>query len=122
MLMAGLDGIKNKIDPTQAGFGPYNEDIFKWSAEKRAAIKNLPTSLEEAMNALEGDHNFLLEGDVFEEEMLLDWIWIELKEEAPDKDAVIRLDLDDLYEIIESYADMYEDYQILLESIRSAED
>jgi hypothetical protein len=56
------------------------------------------------------------------EEKLLDWIWIELKEEAPDKDAVIRLDLDDLYEIIESYADMYEDYQILLESIRTAED
>jgi len=56
------------------------------------------------------------------EEMLLDWIWIELKEESPDKDAVIDLDLDDLYEIIDSSADMYEDYQILLESIKADTD
>ncbi len=53
------------------------------------------------------------------EEMLLDWVWIELKEESPDKDAVLNMDLDDLYEIIESYADLYEDYQILLESLKS---
>ncbi len=51
------------------------------------------------------------------EEMLLDWIWIELKEESPDKDAVISMDLDDLYEVIESSAKIYEDYQILLESL-----
>jgi hypothetical protein len=44
-----------------------------------------------------------------------------LKEESPDKDAVVNMDLDDLYEIIESSADMYEDYHILLESIRAAE-
>jgi hypothetical protein len=53
------------------------------------------------------------------EEMLLDWIWIELKEESPDKDAVVNMDLDDLYELIETSADTYEDYHILLESIRS---
>jgi len=53
------------------------------------------------------------------EEMLLDWIWIELKEESPDKDVVISMELDDLYEIIESSADVYEDYQILLETVRS---
>jgi len=53
------------------------------------------------------------------EEMLLDWIWIELKEESPDKDEVLNMDLDDLYEVIESSADIYEDYQILLESIRN---
>lgn len=53
------------------------------------------------------------------EEMLLDWIWIELKEESPDKDAVIDMELDDLFEIIESIPDLYEDYQILLESLRS---
>jgi hypothetical protein len=53
------------------------------------------------------------------EEMLLDWIWIELKEESPDKDAVIGMELDDLYEVIESSADMYEDYHILLESVRA---
>ena len=58
------------------------------------------------------------EGYSFAEEMLLDWIWIELKEEAPDKDAVIQMDLDDLYEIIESDAKIYDEYQILLESIK----
>lgn len=56
------------------------------------------------------------------EEMLLDWIWIELKEESPDKDAVIKMELDDLYELVESSADTYEDYQILLESLRSRDD
>lgn len=55
------------------------------------------------------------------EEMLLDWIWIELKEESPDKDAVIEMELDDLYEVIEDSADLYEDYHILLESVRSDE-
>jgi hypothetical protein len=54
------------------------------------------------------------------EEMLLDWIWIELKEESPDKDAVINMELDDLYEVIEGSAQMYEDYHILLESINAA--
>lgn len=53
------------------------------------------------------------------EEMLLDWIWIELKEESPDKDAVINMELDDLYEVVESSADIYEDYQILLENLRA---
>ncbi|MFP5213305.1 MAG: hypothetical protein ACLGPL_07985 [Acidobacteriota bacterium] len=59
------------------------------------------------------------EGYTDSEEMLLDWVWIELKEESPDKDSVINMDLDDLYEIIESSADMYEDYRILLESIKT---
>ena len=53
------------------------------------------------------------------EEMLLDWIWIELKEESPDKDAVVNLDLDDVYELIESSADTYEDYHILLDSLKA---
>lgn len=53
------------------------------------------------------------------EEMLLDWIWIELKEESPDKDAVINMELDDLYEVIESAADMYENYHILLDTINA---
>ncbi|SMC16996.1 hypothetical protein SAMN02746041_00213 [Desulfacinum hydrothermale DSM 13146] len=62
------------------------------------------------------------EGYSFEEEKLLDWIWIELKEEAPDKDAVIQMELDDLYEIIESDAKLYDEYQILLESLKPAEE
>jgi len=53
-----------------------------------------------------------------EEEMLLDWLWIELKEVSPDKDAVIDMELDDVYELIENSAELYDDYQMLLESLR----
>ncbi|HEX2980196.1 MAG TPA: type I glutamate--ammonia ligase [Anaerolineaceae bacterium] len=74
MLMAGLDGIRKKIDPTAAGFGPIDEDVFSWSPEQRAKIKSLPTSLEEALRCLNEDHRFLVEGDVFSEEMIQAWI------------------------------------------------
>lgn len=74
MLMAGLDGIRNKIDPTEAGFGPINEDVFSWPAEKRATIKSLPTSLDEALKCLREDHAFLLEGDVFRPTMIEEWL------------------------------------------------
>jgi glutamine synthetase len=81
MLMAGLDGIQRQIDPTDAGFGPFQEDIFSWSPERRSQIKNLPTSLGEAVQALEQDHAFLLAGDVFDEEMITDWIRTKLHED-----------------------------------------
>jgi glutamine synthetase len=73
-LMAGIDGMRRKLDPTALGFGPVDEDIFSWPPEKRASIKALPTSLEEAMNALESDHEFLLDGDVFSRDLIERWI------------------------------------------------
>jgi glutamine synthetase len=81
MLMAGLDGIKRQIDPTTAGFGPINEDIFSWTLEQRSSIKRLPSSLEEALNALKEDHAFMLEGKVFSEDMITDWITNKTKED-----------------------------------------
>ncbi len=81
MLMAGLDGILNKIDPTVEGFGPIDENIFNWTPEKRATIKSLPTSLEEALNALKADHQFLLEGQVFSEELISNWIQAKTNED-----------------------------------------
>ncbi len=80
----------------------------------RAALKKV------ARKVNDGTLDAREEGYDDREEMLLDWIWIELKEESPDKDAVINMDLDDRYEVIESSAEIYENYQILLESIRSA--
>ena len=74
MLMAGLDGIINHIDPTAEGFGPIDEDIFSWTDERRAAIQKLPTSLEEALSCLESDHEFLTRNDVFDVEMIRNWI------------------------------------------------
>jgi glutamine synthetase len=81
MLMAGLDGIVKKIDPTKSGFGPINDDIFSWSSEKRKTIKQLPTSLGESLNALHQDHEFLLEGNVFDEDLINLWIAKKSKEE-----------------------------------------
>lgn len=81
MLMAGIDGIRNNIDPTAEGFGPIDENIFSWTPEKRATIKSLPTSLEEALKSLESDYQFLLEGDVFSKELIFDWIKAKTKED-----------------------------------------
>jgi glutamine synthetase len=73
-LMAGLDGIRRKIDPTERGFGPVEDDIFTWSEERRAKIKALPTSLGEALDALDADRGFLLEGGVFSDDLIDRWI------------------------------------------------
>jgi glutamine synthetase len=73
-LLAGIDGIERQLDPTELGFGPIDEDIFSWPTERRAQIKALPTSLEEAMVALEEDHDFLLTGDVFNADLIERWI------------------------------------------------
>jgi glutamine synthetase len=81
MLLAGIDGINNMVDPTAAGFGPIDEDIFSWTEAKRSTIKRLPTSLGEAMQALATDHAFLTESGVFEEEMIQSWIEAKRKEE-----------------------------------------
>lgn len=73
-LLAGLDGIRNKIDPTAHGFGPIDANIFAWSEEQRAAIHKLPASMREAMDALQADHEFLLDGEVFSKELIQMWI------------------------------------------------
>lgn len=80
MLLAGLDGIKNKIDPTEAGFGPINEDIFSWTTDKQATLKSLPLSLEEAVDALEQDQDFLIESGVFDKDLIREWRSVKLKE------------------------------------------
>jgi glutamine synthetase len=74
MLMAGLDGIKNKIDPVKEGFGPLQVNIYEMSAEEKAKVKSVPGSLEGALAALEADHAFLLEGGVFTKDLLDTWI------------------------------------------------
>jgi glutamine synthetase len=73
-LMAGIDGIKNKIDPRKEGFGPIDKNVFALSDEERRRIKLLPTSLSEACDALENDHEYLLAGNVFDAEQLADYI------------------------------------------------
>jgi glutamine synthetase len=71
MLMAGLDGIQNKLDPGE----PADYDIFEsHGSNGRAEIKQVPGSLPEAIAALESDHAFLLVGEVFTEDVLSTWI------------------------------------------------
>ena len=70
ILMAGLDGIKNKIDPHANGGGPYDMNLFELPEEEKAKLKGLPTSLEQALDALEADHDYLTAGGVFPEELL----------------------------------------------------
>lgn len=74
MLMAGLDGIINRIDPTAAGFGPIDANIFAWTEEQRSQIQKLPASMREALEALDADHDFLIAGGVFSPEMIRQWI------------------------------------------------
>ena len=70
MLMAGLDGVENRIDPGQ----PLDKDIYDLGPEELAKVPSMPGSLEEALDALEDDHQFLLKGDVFTEELLKTYI------------------------------------------------
>jgi len=70
MLMAGLDGIENKIDPGQ----PLDKDIYDLGPEELKKVPSMPGSLESALDALEADHQFLLKGDVFTEDLLTTYI------------------------------------------------
>ncbi|MEQ1793559.1 MAG: type I glutamate--ammonia ligase [Nitrospira sp.] len=70
MLMAGLDGIENKINPGE----PAEKDLYDLEAKEMAKIRTMPGSLDEALNSLEKDHAFLLKGGVFTEDLIEAWI------------------------------------------------
>lgn len=74
LLMAGLDGIINKTDPTKEGFGPYDVNVFDLPEEERNKIGALPKSLTEALDELEKDHDFLLRDGVFDDHFINNWI------------------------------------------------
>lgn len=70
LLMAALDGIENRIDPGE----PLDRDIYSMSPEELAKVPSTPGSLEGALKALEKDHEFLLKGDVFTQDVIDTWI------------------------------------------------
>ena len=74
LLMAGLDGVINKIDPHANGWGPYDVNLYHLSDEEKAKLSHLPTSLEQALDALEADHDYLTAGGVFPEELIRNFI------------------------------------------------
>jgi len=70
MLMAGVDGIKNKIEPP----APVDKDLYELPPDEHADIKQVPGSLPEVLDALEADHEYLSEGGVFTEDLIETWI------------------------------------------------
>ncbi|MBR6824023.1 MAG: glutamine synthetase, partial [Firmicutes bacterium] len=74
ILMAGLDGIKNQIDPHENGWGPYDCNLFHLPEEEKAKLSSLPTCLEDALDALEADHDYLTAGGVFPIELIQNFI------------------------------------------------
>lgn len=76
MVMAGIDGIKNKIDPGL----PLDRNLDEMSEDELAEIHQLPTSLNKSLIALEADHDYLLKGGVFTEDLLENWLRIKRKE------------------------------------------
>jgi glutamine synthetase len=78
MLMAGIDGIQNKIDPGE----PMDKNLYDLPPEVKAQIQQTPGSLAEALDALEADHEFLLKGDVFTKDVVEKWLDYKREEEV----------------------------------------
>ena len=80
ILMAGLDGIKNKIDPVANGWGPYDCNLYDLSDIEKEKIQSLPKTLDEALDALETDHDYLMAGGVFPKRLIDIWLKRKRKE------------------------------------------
>jgi glutamine synthetase len=78
MLMAGLDGIENRIDPGQ----PIDKNLYDLPPAEAKTVKSTPGSLQEALDALEADHAFLLRGDVFTKDVIETWLEYKRKKEV----------------------------------------
>ncbi len=78
IMMAAVDGIQNKIDPGK----PLDKDIYDLPPEELAKVPNTPGSLDESLNALEEDHEFLLKGEVFTSDVIETWIDYKRKKES----------------------------------------
>ena len=77
ILMAMLDGIRNRIDPGE----PLDRNIYDLEPEELVGVPRIPASLEEALSQLEKDYEFLLQGDVFTEDVIHTWIKFKRNEE-----------------------------------------
>ncbi len=80
MLMAGLDGIRNKVEPPE----PIDKDLYELPPDEHAAVAQVPGSLPEVLDALEEDHEYLLEGGVFTPDLIETWVdWKRANEVDP---------------------------------------
>ncbi len=74
ILMAGIDGVLNKIDPEKAGYGPYDFNLYNLTEKEQEKIKSLPRDLDEALDALEADQDYLTKSGVFPQKLIEIWI------------------------------------------------
>lgn len=79
MLLAGIDGVKRKIDPVKEGFGPYDKNFLE-DPELKNSIHFLPRNLQEALDALKQDNDYLRLGNIFTDELLEQWVKIKNEE------------------------------------------
>jgi glutamine synthetase len=77
MLLAGIDGVKRKVDPVKEGYGPFDRDITEESVK---GVQFLPRNLEEALDALSEDNSFLTYGGLFTDELLDQWVKLKRQE------------------------------------------
>jgi len=75
MLMAGIDGIQHKLDPGD----PLDKNIYDLPPEELARVPSCPASLEAALDALERDHDYLMQGDVFTKDVIETWIGLQTR-------------------------------------------
>ena len=74
LMLAGLDGVRRKLDPTEEGFGPFETNLYELPAEELRRIRSFPESLGEALDALEKDRDYLTRDGVFPDYLLDEWI------------------------------------------------
>jgi glutamine synthetase len=74
MLLAGLDGIKKGLDPVALGYGPFDKNIYELPEEEKKEIRSVPGTLDEALDALEADSEFLTEGGVFSQDFINNYV------------------------------------------------
>ena len=78
MLMAGLDGIENRIDPPD----PIDKDLYDLPPEEKAGIEQTPSNLRDVLDHLANDHGYLTKGDVFTEDLIASYIEYKMKYEV----------------------------------------
>ena len=74
--------LKRKLEAEGHNYGPHDDNVFNWSEERKATIESVPENLEGALQALEVDHDYLLAGDVFNEDLIESFIALKRKDIA----------------------------------------
>jgi len=95
MLMAGLDGIKNKIDPGK----PQDGDLYELTRKEKAKIPKVCNSLEQALDALDADRDFLTSGGVFTDNVIDSFIDLKMKEVNAMRSAPHPVEFDMYYSL-----------------------